>query len=166
MKNLEIRLKDYKRKKSIVETIDARIEAYKYALSNPDERYNEYCISSRELGMPSAHNANASSSVEATVVSKEKMDELLQEWIREDRSRKFPLQLEVKQIDAALKALTSQERTVIELKYFEKMFWRDIEINFNLKFNTNITDIRLKQINKDALRIMYDILYKNCQCIA
>jgi hypothetical protein len=152
-------LKTYKKKKSYVETTIARIEAYKYALEHPEIRYNEYCISSKELGMPRG-SGTGGSPIEKFVVSTEKMNELLKQWIEEDESRMFPLKLEVNQIESAMMYLTGQEKYVIECKYFEGMLWKDIEINVNREYRQQnyITESGLKKINIRALNKLEEIL--------
>lgn len=159
-------LKSYKRKKAYVETTLARIEAYKYALEHPEIRYNEYCISSRELGMPRGSGFGGSA-IEKYVVSEEKMNELLEQWIGEDESRVFPIKLEINQLENAMSYLTEQEKYVIDFKYFECMNWKDIEISFNSKYRQQnyITESGLRKINSKALAKLHEILepfYSRC----
>ena len=158
IKIIENALRDYKRKKSVIETTLLRIQNYKEAISNPDSFTHIFLGSSREPGMP--RGTAGGSSVEIAIEDKEKAVEMLREWIKDDSSRIYPLQIEKEQIDAAMGALTIQERFIIECKYFENMFWRDIEINFNDKFRQQnyITYEGLKKMNKEALELLARIL--------
>lgn len=95
--------------------------------------------------------SGGSSSVEIAVEDKEKAIELLREWIKDDKSRIYPYQIEKEQIDAAMGALNRQQKLIIECTYFEDMFWREIEIPFNNRFRGQnyITYEGLKKINKE-----------------
>lgn len=159
VKVIENALRDYKRKKSIVETTLARIEALKNAINNPDEFRSLFLGTSREPGMPKS-TGGYRSIVEIEVTDKERAIEILKEWIDEEKSRIYPYQIELEQIDGALNALTKHQRFIIELKYFEGMFWRDIELTFNDKYRQQnyITYEGLKKMNKEALEVLTRIL--------
>lgn len=159
IKIIENALKDYKRKKSVIETTLARVENYKKAINDPESFTHIFLGSSREPGMPRSTGKNVSS-VELAITDKEEAIETLRQWIKDDQSRIYPYQIEKEQIDGALGALTIQERFIIECKYFENMFWRDIEINFNDKFRQQnyITYEGLKKMNKEALELLARIL--------
>nr|DAR08344.1 MAG TPA: Protein of unknown function (DUF722) [Caudoviricetes sp.] len=159
IKIIENALKDYKRKKSVVETTLARIEQYKEALNNPDSFEYVFLGSPREPGMPRG-TGGMKSSVELAVEDKEKAVELLKEWINDDYSRIYPYQIELEQINGALNALTRQERFIIECKYFEGMFWRDIEISYNDRFRQQnyITVEGIRKTNRQAIRLVARIL--------
>lgn len=158
IKIIENALKDYKRKKSVIETTLARIENYKKAINDPESFTHIFLGSPREPGMP--RGTSNASSVEMTITDKEEAIETLRQWIKDDQSRIYPYQIEKEQIDGAMGALTTQERFIIECKYFENMFWRDIEINFNDKFRQQnyITYEGLKKMNKEALELLARIL--------
>lgn len=157
-KTIEKALRDYKRKKSIIETTLLRIEQFKKAIEDPDSFRGVFLGTPREPGMP--RGTGGGSSVEIEITDKERAVELLQEWIKDDKSRIYPYQIELEQINGAMTALTIQERFIIECKYFENMFWNDIEINFNDKFRQKnyITYEGLKKMNKEALGLLSDIL--------
>jgi hypothetical protein len=155
------KLREYKYKKSLVDTTLARIEQYKYAIAHPELRENYFSISNREIGMPGAPLRSTASPIEKIVVENELTEEILNEWIREDRSRIFIIKLEIDQIDIALEgSLTKQERAIIKWKYFDNMFWKDIEINYNNEFRQKnyVSQERLKQTNKDSLKTLEYIL--------
>ena len=157
--NIEKRLREYKIKKSKVETALARIEAWNNALNNPEEVTAIYRTSSKELGMPRSSNPSGIT-LDNEITDIEQGQELIREWIKEDESRISPLKLEVEQIEIALRSLTIGERYVIECKYFDNMFWNNIEINYNERFRGKnyVTVARLRQINKEALDKLVDIL--------
>lgn len=159
IKIIEAGLKDYKRKKSIIETTLLRIDTYKVAIEDPESFSHVLLGSSRELGMP--RGSGGGSSVEIAISNKEKAIELLNEWIKNDKSRIYPYQVELEQLSGAMAALTTQERFIIELKYFESMFWNDIEISYNNRFSrpkNYITVSGLKKMNSEALELMAEIL--------
>lgn len=158
IRTIENALRDYKRKKSIIETTLLRIDAFKKAIEDPESFEYVVLNSSRELGMP--RGTSGGSSVEIAIEDKEKSIELLREWIKDDKSRIYPYQIEKEQIDAAMAALTIQERFVIECKYFEGMFWNEIEISFNDKFRQKnyITVSGIRKLNSYALERIAEIL--------
>lgn len=160
IKIIERALRDYKRKKSVIETTLLRIKTYEETIQDPDSFSAVLLGTSRELGMPSSGNGGGGSTVEFAVTDKERSIELLREWINDDKSRIYPYQIEVEQIDAALGALTMQERYIIECKYLEGMFWNEIEINFNNKFRQKnyITTSGIRKMNSDALNMLSKIL--------
>lgn len=159
IKTIENALRDYRRKKSVVETTLARIENYKEAIENPDSFTHIFLGSPVEPGMPRGTGKKIST-VELAITDKEEALETLRQWIKDDNSRIYPYQIELEQIDGALNALTMQERFIIECKYFENMFWRDIEINFNDKFRQQnyITVEGIRKMNRQALELMARIL--------
>jgi hypothetical protein len=165
--NIENILKEYKVKKSYVDTTLARIEQWKYVLNHPElwevDFYDENLYKSIDYsGMPGAPrgSAPAPSSVENCAMNKMLNESKLKDWIRNDQSRLFLKKLEVEQIETALNSLTSQERFIIELKYFDNMFWKDIEINFNHRYRPQnyVTFEMLKKKNKEALNKLKHVL--------
>ncbi len=158
--DIEKILKSYKEKKAYVEATEARIEGWKNAIQHPEMWYKDYIPQGRELGMPGRPHGSPPAPIENYVVGKQLTVDMIKEWIAQDQSRIFTIKIEIEQIEKALEGLTRQERCVIELKYFENMFWRDIEINFNNLYRQKnyITDIRLKQINREALNKLFKIL--------
>lgn len=159
IRNIEIALRDYKRKKSIIETTLIRIETFKKAMEDPDSFWGVFLGTPREPGMPRG-DGGGSSSTEREIIDKEEAVQLLRSWIEDDKSRIYPYQVEVEQIDAALGALTKQQKFIVESKYFERMFWNDIEINFNTKYRQKnyITVSGLKKMNTEALELLAEVL--------
>lgn len=152
------KLKQYKEKKAKVETTKARIEAYQVLLEDPNIEQLGYYLTFRETGMPGT--GGGGSMVERSAIQGELTRELVKEWIKEDQSRITLLEIEVAQIEAALKSLTSWEEYIIKCKYFENMFWTNIEASFNSEFpqKHDITQERLKQMNKEAVDKLETIL--------
>lgn len=159
IKIIEAALKDYKRKKSVIETTLLRIENYQEAINDPESFTHIFLSSPREPGMPRS-TGKITSSVELAITDKEKAVELLKEWIKDDKSRIYPYQIEIEQINGALAALTKQQRFIIECKYFENMFWRDIEISFNDRFRQQnyITVSGIRKMNSEAIELIAKIL--------
>lgn len=156
--DIKSKLKEYKNKKAIVETTLARIEEYKKDLLNPNIEKLGYRTYYREPGMPKAFTTN--SPVETAAVEKEVTREMIKEWIREDQDRIRLLQTEVKQIELALEALLPGERLIIECKYFDNMFWSNIEINYNQAFRLkqDVTVARIRQLHDEALDKLIPLL--------
>jgi len=156
-------LKEYKSKKAIVESAEARIEAWNNALMHPEMWEKDYIPPSQPLGMPFPATRNIQSPVEKIVEHKEVTTEMIKEWIKEEESRIFFLKLEVKQIEIALNGLTQWERYIIECRYFDGLTWRNTEINFNEKFKqrNDLTEERIRQINREALKKLEMIFQTN-----
>jgi len=155
---LEERLKLYKKHKAEVVTTLQRVTVWEEALKKGELWLFEY-HTSKVIGMP--HGTTTSSPTESTASQREVTSEMVQEWIDEDKSRMRYKAVEIEQIDGALKALTKEQQTVIESKYFEAMTWRNIEIEFNEKYSVGRVYIQsdgLKLINKEALGILWQIL--------
>lgn len=158
---LEKILREYKTRKSIVDTTKARIQAYRDAITNPELISSwSYSINTRELGMPGAPLRNTSSTVEKEVCATILTVELIKEWIAEDKSRIYRYNLQINIIEGALMALTGKERYIIGLKYFERMNWNNIEINFNNQFKqkNDITSAQARKINDQALESLLQII--------
>lgn len=155
---IEERLKLYKQNKADVETTLSRCQVWQDMINNNDLESLIY-TPTRIEGMPRTP-LKVTSPVEAEVMQKAATVEDVQAWIKEDMSRIFFKKLEVEQIEGALKALTPEQRFVIEQKYFDETFWSNIEINFNNKFNNRapIQKDRLKEIKTNSLKIITDIL--------
>ena len=156
---IETVLREYKIKKSLVETTVARIDAYNDIINNP-LLVAEWTIypTGTELGMPKAKNNT--STVEREICKRELTIETIKEWIADDEARIFKTTIEVKQIETAMDALTKQEKFIIEFKYFERMCWKNIEMNFNEQFRQQnyITDSGIKKINTQAVATLQTIL--------
>jgi len=160
IKIIENALRDYKRKQSVVETTLARIETYQDAINNPSMHEGLFLGSSKEPGMPISDTYKGTSAVEYAILTKEEEIKLLQEWITDDKSRIYPYQIELEQINGALNALNKQQKFIIEYKYFEGMFWRELEKAFNDEFRGQnyITVEGIRKINKQVLELMSKIL--------
>ncbi|MDA8228737.1 MAG: hypothetical protein M0T74_13770 [Desulfitobacterium hafniense] len=155
---LEERLKLYKKHKAEVNTTLQRIAVWEEALKSGELWLFENSVS-RIMGMP--HSASDTSPTERIAGRREVTRELVEEWIEEDKSRMRYKKIELDQIDEALKALTCEQRTVIESKYFDVMSWRNIESVFNDRHSVGRGYIQtdgLRKINREALEILWQIL--------
>ena len=155
---LEERLKLYKKHKAEITTASQRIIVWQDALKSGELWMFENSFS-RVEGMP--HATTTTSPTERMAVQREVTSELVQEWIDEDKSKVRYKTVEIEQIDEAIKALTKEQQTVIELKYFEVMTWRNIEIAFNERHSVGrvyITNEMLRKINKAALEVLWEVL--------
>ncbi len=158
---LEKILREYKTKKSIVDTTNSRIQAYQDAINNPELISSwSYSLNTRELGMPGSPTRNTSSAVESEVCAQILTIDLIKEWIAEDKSRIYRYNLQINIIEGALKALTEQERYIVKLKYFEKMSWNNIELNFNKEYKqkNDITSVQVRRINEQAIENILEII--------
>ncbi len=157
--NIEKALKEYKTKKGKIETIRERCEYWQYCLDTmtDDEIAKEFIFESTDTyGMPKAKNNN--SPTETSIVMKEITREMVKQWIKDDKSRERVLEHEIKQIEIALGSLTEEENYIIECKCIDRWKWRQVEISFNDKFKTNITEEQLKKKKKEAIKKMEEIL--------
>jgi hypothetical protein len=155
---IEKALKNYKKKKSIVDTIELRIEAYERMLEESQEESFTVSFPS-EIGMPRSPGYGGSPT-ERTAIAMECNREDIKEIIKNDKSRLFWPKLEIDQIEKSLEALTTWEKFIIECKYFDGMSWRNIEISFNKQFpqKNDITEGRIRQINSEATDKIVEIL--------
>lgn len=160
IKTIEDALRDYKRKKSVIETTRERIKVFKRALEHPEENWEVYLWPSIDITMPRKQGGYKESTVEHAALEGEKKYRRLKEWIKDDKSRIYPLEIEVKQLEGALNALTEQQRYIIECKYFEDMFWKEIEISYNNTFSQQnyISQEGLRKVNREALELLSEIL--------
>lgn len=159
------RLKNYKEMSSFLETTLARVETYKQALNNPKSHLGiDTNISSMEIGSIKGKGGVPSSPVENEILREEYETmfaiEDLREWIKEDLSRAYPLQVEKEQIDGALNTLTKEQKHVIECKYFENMIWRDIakSVNDNFRQQNFITESGARKISATSVELIAKIL--------
>ena len=155
---LEERLKLYKKHKAEVITTLQRITVWEEALKKGELWLFENNIN-RMLGMP--RSTTVTSPTENAVGSREVTRELVEEWIEDDKSRMHFKKIEIEQIGEALKALTGEQRTIVESKYFEERTWRNIEILFNERHSVGrvyVTGEMLRKTNKESLETLWDIL--------
>jgi len=155
---IEARLKLYRQNKAEVETTISRCQVWQDMINNNDLESLIY-TPTRIEGMPRAP-LKVTSPVEAEVMQKAATIEDVQAWIKEDMSRIFFKKLEVEQIEGALKALNPEQRFVIEQKYFDGLFWKNIEINFNNRFTNRvpIQENAIKVICREGIQIIDSIL--------
>ena len=160
--NIQDTLKQYKTKKAKVEATKARIQAWERILLDPNIEFYGYKLYSREIGMPSAHSAT--SQVEREAFQSDNDDEvtkeMIEEWIKEDKSRISPLEIEVEQIEKAIEGLTTWEQFIIKCKYFESMYWCNVELSFNEQFHPKnyIPSETLKDYSSKAISKLIEIL--------
>lgn len=160
-KRLENMLRNYKKNKSKVEISEERIRMWEKAMDNPSSiAYLQ--ATGTEIGMPRANNNT--SPVEIEVFKKAETEseamELVKEWIREEENRMLHIKTEVNMVEKALNGLTNMERYLIELKYFHKMIWRDIEANYNQRKSIGdnyLSDRTLKRKCKEIVSLMLEI---------
>lgn len=157
--NIEKALKEYKVKKGKIETIQERCKYWQYCLDTmtDDEIAKEFVYEENDTyGMPKTKNNK--SPVETTVILKEVTRDMVKQWIKDDKSRARPLEYEIKQIEIALGSLTEEENYTIECKCIDKWKWRQVEIGYNEKFKTDITEDQLKKKKKEAIKKMEEII--------
>lgn len=154
---LEKRLRLYKQHKAEVETTKQRISVWEDLLKEGDLSVFEY-HASKLLGMPRARAVNG---IDTIIANQEVTSEMVRDWIEDDKSRIKYKEVEAAQIESAIKGLTLEQSTVIDLKYFNGLTWRNIEILFNEKYNKNriyITDEMLRKMNREALWVLWEVL--------
>ena len=159
--NIEKSLKELNSKKGKIAAIKARISRWQECLDTmTDEEIASEFLHERidTYGMPKAKNNK--SPVENTVIIHEVTREMVKQWIKEEKSKLNFLEYEVKQIDIALGSLTEEENFVITCKCIENWQWMQVEITFNEQFKNrkDVTCEQLKNIKKDALKKIKEIL--------
>lgn len=151
-------LKRYRVKKADLEATQARILVYQEALkSNNLHLLGYYTKKPTELGMPkSRYNI---SQVEREIFCKDEettlTKELVIEWINIDYDKLWSLRLELSQIEAALSALTREERSIIEWKYMDNMNWYHIELSYMEQYKQALTS---ETIRKKCSQAVYKII--------
>lgn len=148
-------LKNYKIKKAKVNTALKRIEELENFLKI--DNLNEYYIfpTTKQLGMPIAKRN--SSPVEYSIIGQELTHENVKELIACEKSRIFWINMEVTQIEEAIKSLNSTEKYLITSKYFDRLSWDNIEYNFNLNFKNFVREYK----TCEALRLDLDRILRN-----
>jgi hypothetical protein len=152
---IEDTLRQYKKKRAFVNTTNARIELWQKILDDPDITKYRFYICGKEIGMPNTRNN--SSPTENEAISNDMNDTLsralVKEWLEEDKSRLLFPEAEIQQLEMAIESLTEPEKFIIECKYFNNWFWRQIEYSYNDKFRqgNGITEERLKRINMEII---------------
>lgn len=159
--DLKQSLKEYKKNVGKIETVEERCKYWQYCLDTmtDDEIAKEFeFYSSNTFGMPKTNDNT--SPVEGEVILKEVTREMVKQWIKDDKSRIYPLKLEVKQINIALGSLTEEENYIIETKCIYEWKWKQVEIGFNEKFRNKreITEEQLRKKKREALKKMNEII--------
>lgn len=157
-KILEEHLRLYRKYKAEVNTTMQRVAVWEDMLKKGELWAFEYSVS-KLAGMPGG--GVISSPVETEARDREVTAELVREWIEDDKSRVYYKKVEVEQIEEALKALTREQKTVVEAKYFDSMPWRNIEMIFNDRHSVGriyVTAERLRKINREALETLWEVL--------
>ena len=162
---VENMLKQYKENKAYVASTMARIEAYEELLRHDDIEDYILNLTQREFGMPRSPGFNATSPIELSVMEKQLTADDLKQLIADEKSRIWLKCIEIEQIEIAIDSLTKPEKFIIECKYFEGMFWRNIERSFNdmFKHANDVTEEWLRKVNKDCLVKLAKILEPFCQ---
>jgi hypothetical protein len=153
-------LKKYRYKKARIDTAYARIKGFEEILKLGNFSMLQWNNNSDNFGMPKARNNQ--SIIETEIMIKDNnikiTAELVKQLIKNEKSRIFPLEQEIKLIDKALNALSQQDRYIVELKYMDNLDWRDVEISFFEQYRKNLTEIRLKQIAAESISMLNCIL--------
>ena len=154
-------LKKYREKKSRVESIMNQIKAYRDTLKTGElHLLGYYTKQTSDAGMPKARSNNSPVEREAFQTFRENdlTRELIQEWIDEETSKLWMIHLEVTQIEIALKALTREEKCIIEWKYMDGLNWYSIELSYCETFKKALTSDALQKKNGQAINKITDIL--------
>lgn len=154
---IESMLRKYKENKAYVDTALLRVHEWE-GIANCDNIEDYISSTSRDIG--DIRSTKISKPVEQIIFQVCKKMEDIKKLISDEKSRIFLIKMEVKHIEIALEALTAQEIYIVECKYFENMFWRNIEYAFNERFRSgNITsEEMLRKKNKYVLKKLYNIL--------
>ena len=140
-------LKNYRHKKAEIEANMALIQHLKEVLKSGNLYLLTYTRRSRDIGMPRSNKII--SPVEVEVIANNDESSLtkkqVQEWIDDEHDRLWLTRLEVSQIEAAIRALTRQEKYIVEWKYMDGLNWSQIELSYMETFREALTEITLKR---------------------
>jgi hypothetical protein len=153
-------LKEYRFKKAEVESTVARINHLKHLIKtrNIEELYY-YTKNHMKLAVQTSGNSSpVECEVFGTITERELTIKLIQEWIREDRIKIYPLQIELEQLTIALTSLTKHERFIVECRYFDRKQWMETEMSFSENFGVNLTEEALQKKLDEAMRKLNLIL--------
>lgn len=158
MQNINKILKRYLPNKAKISTIKERIKIWEDAINSDEIVILD--VPESTLGMPKA-KYRISSPVEKEAEYKELDREKIKEMIKEEKSKLFVLETEVKNLDIAFSILPKKDMYLIECKYFEDMNWYDIEEAYNKKYNKHITEKRLRNKMTSIKKLILDIILQN-----
>lgn len=123
-------LYDHPRNKLLTEGILIRIGVLEEAKAHPEDYDGIFPTGS-------GCSLLRDSPVEYDMISsfnREEQLEMLNKWIYEEKSKLNYIQRQIQTVEVALKSLTYEQQLVIELRFFERMSWADVEINFNANY--------------------------------
>ena len=146
-------LYDYPEIKVEIEMIENDIEYYKKLLQQDDLSELEYYEQKSYKGI--RYINNIFSEVEKEVIKRETAHKLNYHIIRQlnakAETRLIERQNQVKNIDNALKCLSFEDKFIIECKYFNKLRYSDIIVNYRERFKYYLSETTIKRRLKKAV---------------
>jgi hypothetical protein len=147
LKDITIKIENYKDNKEYIEVAKERIELWVVALNSTDEDELWKLFDSSEsvdLGMPKA-KYKLSSPIESELIKKEITREQVKTWIQREQEKLDSTRKEVYSLERAFKQLKDDEMFLVECKCWDKMKWKDIVSSYEIKYNKKIDDTVLRR---------------------
>lgn len=159
-------LRKYREKTAIVEVALARIQSYNDLIKSGDYTLLALHQNNSEIGMPKSRNYN--STIETEVIMQEKeveiTKEILLQLIAGEKSKIYPLQIELEQINMAFDSLSKQEMSILEWKYMDNLEWRNVEISYFEQYKINLTEETLRKKAQTSINTLHRILRNFYDC--
>ena len=146
-------LYDYPEIKVEIEMIENDILYYEQLLQQEDLSELEYCRQKEYRGI--RYIDVIFSEVEKQVIKRETAHKMNHHIIRQLKAkaetRLLERQNQVKNIDNALKVLSFEDKYIIECKYFNKLRYSDIIVNYRERFKYYLSEATIKRRLKKAV---------------
>jgi hypothetical protein len=142
--------------KNIIDTI----AYYEKLLQQEDLSELDYYKNIQYMGIK--YISTIFSIVEKTVCKKETAHRLNHDTIRElkakEETKLLEKQNQLDNIDNALAILSSEDIYIIKCKFFHRMKYKDITLNFNKRFKYYLTEQTIKKRVKNSIKKMTTII--------
>jgi hypothetical protein len=150
----------YQEIKSEIKVIKSNIEYYNNLLQQEDLSELEYYKNFKYMGVK--YISTIFSIVEKEVVRKETAHKLNHSVVRElkakEETRLLQKQNIITNIDNALEYLHEEDIYIIKCKFFHRMKYKDITLNFNTRFKYYLTEQTIKKRVKNSIKKMTTII--------
>jgi len=146
--------------KAEIKNIIDSIKYYEQLLKQEDLSELDYYKNTKYMGI--RYISTIFSIVEKEVCKKETAHRLNHDTIRElkakEETKLLEKQNQLDNIDNALAILSSEDIYIIKCKFFHRMKYKDITLNFNTRFKYYLTEQTIKKRVKNSIRKMTTII--------